>query len=108
FPVWTTHTCARKPTSFSEERTGSKAMSVVERHDQGVLDTCVVIDLGDLDPGRLPRFPDITSVTMAELHPGVATAKEPEARAQRMERLQAVVRDFSPLPFDDEARSEER
>ena len=78
-------------------------MSVAERHDQGVLDTCVVIDLGDLDPGRLPRFPDITSVTMAELHQGVATAKEPVARAQRMERLQAAVGDFSPLPFDDEA-----
>ncbi|MBB6118414.1 type II toxin-antitoxin system VapC family toxin [Nocardiopsis algeriensis] len=76
---------------------------MAERPDRGVLDTCVFIDLGEIDPAGLPRFPDITSITMAELHQGVAMAKDPVGRARRMEKLQAAVRDFSPLPFGGEA-----
>ncbi|MFD6948787.1 twitching motility protein PilT [Nocardiopsis sp. TSRI0078] len=76
---------------------------MAERPDRGILDTCVFIDLGEIDPAELPRFPDITSVTMAELHQGVAMAKDPVGRAQRTEKLQAAVTDFSPLPFDGEA-----
>ncbi|RKS06249.1 hypothetical protein DFP74_1874 [Nocardiopsis sp. Huas11] len=71
----------------------------------GVLDTCTYIDLGTLDPNRLPRFPEITSVTMAELHQGVAMAKDPVSRAARTEKLQAAAVDFAPLPFDGEAAS---
>lgn len=74
-----------------------------ESHSSGVLDTCAFIDLPDLDPAVLPNFPEITSVTMAELHQGVALAKEPVARAARTERLQAAAGDFVPLPFDGEA-----
>ncbi|MCK9872171.1 type II toxin-antitoxin system VapC family toxin [Nocardiopsis dassonvillei] len=76
---------------------------MADRPDRGVLDTCVFIDLGEIDPVGLPRFPDITSITMAELNQGVAMAKDPVARAQRTEKLQAAVVDFSPLPFDGEA-----
>jgi predicted nucleic acid-binding protein len=84
-------------------RTGSGRTTVADRFDEGVLDTCVFVDLGDIDPQRLPRYPEITSVTMAELHQGVATAKEPVSRAQRTEKLQSAVVDFAPLPFDGEA-----
>ncbi|GAA1462499.1 type II toxin-antitoxin system VapC family toxin [Nocardiopsis exhalans] len=74
-----------------------------ESHASGVLATCAFIDLPVLDPAVLPDFPEITSVTMAELHQGIAMAKEPVARAARTERLQAAAVDFVPLPFDGEA-----
>jgi predicted nucleic acid-binding protein len=76
---------------------------VTDRHECGVLDTCTYIDLDLLDPARLPRVPEITSITLAELHQGVAMAKDPATRAARMEKLGAAVTDFEPLPFDSEA-----
>jgi predicted nucleic acid-binding protein len=76
---------------------------VVERHETGVLDTCVYIDLGSLDPTVLPGIPEITAVTMAELHQGVAMAKDSTVRAARTEKLGAAIAEFSPLPFDGDA-----
>ncbi|WP_431947001.1 type II toxin-antitoxin system VapC family toxin [Actinacidiphila sp. bgisy167] len=76
---------------------------MAERHPAGVLDTCAYIDLGVLDPLDLPVHPELTSITMAELQQGVALAKDPVARAQRMEMLGAAVADFEPLPFDADA-----
>jgi len=76
---------------------------VTERYPVGVLDTCTYIDLGDLDPAVLPVRPALTSVTMAELQQGVAMAKDPVARASRVERLADAVAAFDPLPFDGEA-----
>jgi len=80
---------------------GSRA--VVERHESGVLDTSTYIDLDQLDPAALPMLPDITVITMAELHQGVAMAKTPAIRAVRTEKLGAAIVDFDPLPFDDGA-----
>jgi len=76
---------------------------VAERHKSGVLDTCVYIDLGLLDPAALPVVPEITAITMAELHQGVAMAKDAAVRAARTEKLGAAIVDFDPLPFDAEA-----
>ncbi|GGL09662.1 hypothetical protein Sme01_00680 [Sphaerisporangium melleum] len=73
------------------------------RDKSGVLDTCAYIDLGVLDPSRLPILPEITAVTLAELHQGVAMAKDAATRATRMEVLGAAVTDFEPLPFDGDA-----
>jgi len=47
---------------------------VADRHESGVLDTSAYIDLALLDPLALPRIPELTAVTMAELHQGVAMA----------------------------------
>lgn len=47
--------------------------------------------------------PEITAVTMAELHQGVAMAKTPETRARRTETLGAAIVEFDPLPFDGDA-----
>nr|WP_245574032.1 type II toxin-antitoxin system VapC family toxin [Amycolatopsis nigrescens] len=69
----------------------------------GVLDTCTYIDLGLLDPAALPKIPELTAVTMAELHQGVAMAKDAAVRAARTEKLGAAIVDFAPLPFDGEA-----
>ena len=73
---------------------------MVERHEYGILDTCTFIDLERLDPISLPMVPEITAITMAELHQGVAMAKDPTTRAVRTERLGAAIADFDPLPFD--------
>lgn len=76
---------------------------MAERHQSGVLDTCTYIDLGLLDASDLPRAPELTAVTLAELHQGVAMAKDPATRAARMEKLGAAVADFDALPFDADA-----
>ncbi|SDD01129.1 hypothetical protein SAMN05216174_106223 [Actinokineospora iranica] len=68
-----------------------------------MLDTCAYIDLALLDPSLLPAMPEITAVTMAELHQGVAMAKDPLTRAVRTEKLGAAIVEFDPLPFDAEA-----
>lgn len=76
---------------------------MTDRHLAGVLDTCVYIDLGLLDPAVLPKFPELTAVTMAELHQGVVMAKDTAVRAARNEKLGVAMVDFAPLPFDGEA-----
>jgi toxin FitB len=52
-----------------------------------VLDTCAYIDLDVIDSAALPAIPEITAVTLAELHQGVAMAKDAATRAARMEKL---------------------
>ncbi|MFD8532337.1 type II toxin-antitoxin system VapC family toxin [Streptosporangium canum] len=74
-----------------------------DRAESGVLDTCTYVDLDLIDPVRLPTIPEITAITLAELHQGVAMAKSAGARAARMEKLGAAVTDFEPLPFDGDA-----
>jgi toxin FitB len=54
-------------------------------------------------PPDLPAVPELTAITLAELHQGVAMAIDPAVRAARMEKLEAGVADFDPLPFDGDA-----
>jgi hypothetical protein len=65
-----------------------------------VLDTCTYIDLGVLDPDVHPTIPEITAVTPAELHQGVAMARNSAVRAARTELLGSAIVNFDPLPFD--------
>lgn len=74
-----------------------------ERPEYGVLDTSAYLELHLLHPADLPALPQLTTITLAELHQGVAMAKNPATRAARMEQLGAVVASFDPLPFDGEA-----
>lgn len=76
---------------------------MADRHESGVLNTCVYIDLERLDATALPSIPEITAITMAELHQGVAMAKSAAARAARAEKLGVAIVDFDPLPFDGDA-----
>ena len=76
---------------------------VAKRHESGVLDTCTYIDLAVLDPVVLPTVPEITAITMAELHQGVSVARDATTRAVRTEMLGAAIVEFDPLPFDAEA-----
>ncbi|WP_208719962.1 type II toxin-antitoxin system VapC family toxin [Amycolatopsis circi] len=68
-----------------------------------MLDTCTYLDLSLLDPVALPKIPELTAITMAELHQGVAMAKDAAVRAARTEKLGAALVDFASLPFDGEA-----
>jgi predicted nucleic acid-binding protein len=76
---------------------------VAERPESGVLDTCVFIDLDLLDRSVIPVLSSITAITMAELHKGVAVAKDSASRVARTERLGTAIAAFEPLPFDGEA-----
>ncbi|MFI6738132.1 type II toxin-antitoxin system VapC family toxin [Nonomuraea sp. NPDC050451] len=76
---------------------------MTERHSAGVIDTCVYIDLTEISPADLPAYPELTAITLAELHQGVAMAKDQATRVARMEKLGAAVTDFEPLPFDADA-----
>jgi toxin FitB len=80
---------------------GSEA--VPDRPRSGVLDTSTFIDLDVVDPAALPVVPEITAITLAELHQGVALARDVPARAARTEKLAAAVADFEALPFDGDA-----
>ena len=76
---------------------------MAETSASGVLDTWAYIDLGLIAPDALPEYPELTAVTLAELHQGVSMAKDAATRAARTEVLGAAVSDFEPLPFDGDA-----
>ena len=76
---------------------------MVERHESGVLDTRVFLDIESIAPQTLPVHPELTAITFAELQQGVATAATAEARVARMERLGTAVTGFHPLVFDGDA-----
>jgi predicted nucleic acid-binding protein len=78
--------------------------SVVDsRHERGLLDTSVLIDLERLDPSSLPRELAISAVTLAELAAGPHATADAGERARRQDRLQRVEAMFDPLPFDSAA-----
>ena len=72
-------------------------------HDQGLLDTSVVIDLENIDPASLPVELAVSAVTLAELAAGPHATDDLEERARRQDRLQRVEATFDSLPFDDAA-----
>lgn len=73
---------------------------MAERRPVGVLDTNVYIDLGKLDHATLPEFFELTAITIAELHQGVALAKDAAVRDSRTKRLGTAIVRYNPLPFD--------
>jgi predicted nucleic acid-binding protein len=76
---------------------------VPERHDRGLLDTSVIIDLDRLDADGLPHTLAVSAITMAELAAGPHTTADADERARRQDRLQRCEATFDPLPFDAEA-----
>jgi predicted nucleic acid-binding protein len=68
---------------------------------RGVLDTSLVILLGQIDDASLlPDEPLIAAVTLGELSVGPLVADSESERAARQARLQQAEADFDPLPFD--------
>ena len=72
----------------------------MSRTPRGLLDTSVVISLGDLEPTDLPELCLISAVTLAELSAGPLVTTDPQEQAARQARLQQAEKDFDPLPFD--------
>jgi predicted nucleic acid-binding protein len=70
------------------------------RHPRGIIDTSIVIDLGQIDPADLPSELAISAVTLAELAAGPHAAVDPAERARRQDRLQRTEATFEPLPVD--------
>jgi predicted nucleic acid-binding protein len=70
------------------------------RHNRGILDTSVVIDLGRVDPSDLPAELAVSAVTLAELAAGPHATTDPAERARRQDRLQRAEAMFEPLPVD--------
>jgi predicted nucleic acid-binding protein len=71
-----------------------------ERHERGLVDTSVVIDLDEIDPDRLPEEISISTLTIAELAAGPHATPDPAERARRQDRLQRAEATFDPLPLD--------
>ncbi|MEV0363190.1 type II toxin-antitoxin system VapC family toxin [Nocardia fusca] len=69
------------------------------RYPVGLLDTCVLIDLGTIDDADLPIQPKICTVTLAELGLGVALASDAKTLALRTERLLEIENAFDALTF---------
>lgn len=70
---------------------------------RGLIDTSVVIDLGDLDAETLPVELVVSALTLAELAAGPHSTDDAEERARRQDRLQRVESVFDVVPFDDGA-----
>lgn len=73
------------------------------RHQRGLIDTSVVIDLHRIAAASLPEELAVSTVTLAELAAGPHATDDLEERARRQERLQRAEATFDPLPFDESA-----
>jgi len=81
-------------------------------HDQGLLDTNILILRRWVDPAALPNEMAISAITLAELSAGPhqvrpnseqATYDEHAERARRVDVLQRAEHEFDPIPFGVEA-----
>jgi predicted nucleic acid-binding protein len=70
------------------------------RHERGLIDTSVVIDLERVDVAQLPSELTIAAVTLAELAAGPHATADGGERARRQDRLQRAEATFDPVPFD--------
>ncbi|HSC28833.1 MAG TPA: type II toxin-antitoxin system VapC family toxin [Vicinamibacterales bacterium] len=70
------------------------------RPPRGIIDTSVVIDLEQIEPGDLPVEIAISAITLAELAAGPHATADPAERARRQDRLQRAEATFEPLPVD--------
>ena len=73
------------------------------RHARALIDTSVVVDLDQIDAGRLPDALAISALTLAELAAGPHAAIDASERARRQETLQRVEATFDLVPFDADA-----
>lgn len=71
-----------------------------DRHERGLLDTSVLVDLQTLSEAALPVHGAVAAITLAELAAGVHTTKDPMERSVRLMRLQLLESSFDSLPFD--------
>ncbi len=73
------------------------------RHQRGLIDTSVVIDLPFVREEALPPNLAVSTITLAELSAGPHATDDPGERAARQHRLQQAEATFDAIPFDEEA-----
>lgn len=73
------------------------------RHERGLLDTSVLIDLDEIDAARLPIDVAVSALSLAELAAGPHATSDVDERGRRQDRLQRAEATFDPLPFDADA-----
>ncbi|MGI8793430.1 MAG: PIN domain-containing protein [Acidimicrobiales bacterium] len=78
-------------------------MPEAQRHERGLLDTSVLIDLDEIDTERLPLAVAVSALSLAELAAGPHATSDQDERGRRQDRLQRVEAIFDPLPFDGDA-----
>lgn len=76
-------------------------MADAGRDQRGLIDTSVVIGLGQIDADSLPAELAVSAITMAELAAGPHATNDPAERARRQDRLQRAEATFDPVPFDE-------
>lgn len=67
---------------------------------RGLIDTSVVITLGQLADDDLPEVIAISAITLAELAAGPHATSDPVERAHRQLHVQLAEATFEALPFD--------
>lgn len=72
----------------------------MHKHERGLLDTSVVIDIFAIDRLALPKASSIATLTLAELTSGPLGTHDPFERALRLERLQWAEANLEAIPFD--------
>ncbi len=72
------------------------------KHNRGILDTSVIIDLERIAKDALPTEIAISAITLAELAIGPHATDDPAQRALRQDRLQRVEANIRTLPVDRE------
>jgi len=70
------------------------------RHPRGLIDTSVVIEIGQISTDALPTEIAVSAITLAELAAGPHATTDPAERARRQDRLQRAEATFDPVPFD--------
>lgn len=78
-------------------------MPEAQRHERGLLDTSVLVDLDEIDAARLPIAVAVSALSLAELAAGPHATTDPDERGRRQDRLQRAEATFDPLPFDGDA-----
>jgi toxin FitB len=73
---------------------------MAERHQRGVLDTSVIVDLESLPEDALPVQSCVAAITLAELAAGLHTTQNAVERGARLMRLQFVESKLDSMPFD--------
>src|SRR5919107_813338 len=86
-----------RSTRFS---TSERALLVEPLRSRGLVDTSVIIDLGEVDPDDLPSEIAVSAVTLAELAAGPHATGDVDERARRQDRLQRTEATFESLPVD--------
>ena len=83
--------------------TSTKIRHHVPKHEHGLIDTSVLIDLERINAEQLPPQITIAAISLAELAAGPHATQDANERARRQDRIQRTEATFMSIPFDHDA-----